>query len=217
MTERHMEDLHASRLLVPLWRYRRSSRQIHRALARADFLAHQLARFAPEGRLALLDAQQRGTLSCALDERRIPLSRRRREQDHLVWLTSEYLYSHHQLSILAYVEPGLRGLHRNRSGKLRVDVNKRWLSFAVRRSRELSELAIGLSVLEGAYWSGITGRLSLPGRPGSTSTTDGATISIRMTCCLTSASMSALAKSQTLRTTCSGTLTRSTPSATGWI
>jgi hypothetical protein len=165
MTEPQLEGLHRLRLLVPLWRYTRDSAQIRRAGTVNPFAARQLAAFPPVDRRGLCDARAGGQLRCALDEPFMPMSRRRRSipEHHVSWLTSEYLYSHHQLSLLSKLAPALRALRYREGVVTGVDAIEPVLRVWRRESRQFSELAIVLSILEAAYWSPIMGVLRFPG------------------------------------------------------
>lgn len=168
MTEAQLQGLHRRRLLVPLWRYTRSSAAIIRAAAAQDYLARQLAGFPPESRRDLVEARATGRLFCALDERFMSSSQRRREHGELLtWMTSEYLYSSYQLNALPLIEPGLPALRYDKTGAVcGLEVDKYWRLYVVRRSRETAEVAIWLSVLEGVYRESITRTLKLDSGAG---------------------------------------------------
>lgn len=165
LTVSDLETLHRLGLLVPFLRVRRDGRAIARYARSEPILAGQLAHWQPTQRRDLEEARRAGRLFAAGDEPFLGRQRRKRGAGDLTYLSSDYLYSPHQVLGLAKVRHALPHVkHRQRSSRPSFDGNPHWLRFARRRDRELREVIVTVSALEPIYYPQIVERLTMSAR-----------------------------------------------------
>ncbi|MEA2494436.1 MAG: hypothetical protein QOJ29_2347 [Thermoleophilaceae bacterium] len=156
-----LEALHRARLLVPFLRAGRDGRAIRRLARSGDALAaHQVSRSRPTDRQDLADLQQAGRLRDPAAEPFMSRDRRRRPLDDTHYLTSEYLYSHHQLIALPAIRPAIPYLSRNRRG-VSDQLDPMWLQARQTDAAFVRELAVAASALEPVYYPDIVRSLKL--------------------------------------------------------
>lgn len=161
LTYDRLETLHRLRLLVPMFRVKRQTRDIRRLVANGDARARQLADAYPTMRWDLQRAQHDDRLSDPATERFQSMESRRRELAGLDFHASEYLYSPHQILGLRVVDHAQPYIRDEPGRQPHIDAHPfaqtQWLGLAAQaRAR-----AIVLSALEPLYWPTVTRRLGL--------------------------------------------------------
>jgi hypothetical protein len=159
-SEEHLEALHRARLLVPFLRVRRDGRLIA-ALSRGNHVrARQFAGWHPTTRRDLNEAADARRLFDPASEHFISRERRRRRTGDLTYLSSEYLYSAHQVIMLPAIKAGVPFLSRARSGVDRA-LDPYWLRSARAQTAWLREVVIAVSALEPVYHPSVTGTVRI--------------------------------------------------------
>lgn len=155
-----LEALHRARLLVPLLRVRREGRMIASLARQAHVHARQVAHWQPTGRADLVDAANAGRPFDAAAEGFVSRDRRRRRIGEFTYLSSEYVYSPHQLIVLPAIKAGVPLLSANRTGVSNV-MDPHWLRSARSQAARLRTVVVALSALEPVYHPRVVERLHI--------------------------------------------------------
>lgn len=152
-----LEALHRLRLLTPLLRVRRDGRALAAAVRREDPWIWEMQRSVPIELGGLREAREEGRLHDPSAEEFIARHRLKRQVRDVLYDSSDYLYSHHQLLHLHDIRDLLPRLHPGPAGKLEGGAP---LSLPQMRHRaeEIREVVIACSALEPVQYPFIVGR-----------------------------------------------------------
>jgi hypothetical protein len=155
LTEAQVEALHRVRLVTPFLRVQRDTRLIQKLVREASPYARQVADWQPTNRRDLDEARQGGLLRDPARERFFSHAARERSAGPFEYLSSDYLYSHHQLLAIPTIK-GVRQWLRIKRGtqgrEAELDVDRRWLAVAKDHTDKLRDIAVAISALEARYF-----------------------------------------------------------------
>lgn len=163
-----LEALHQLRLVVPLLRLRRDTRDIASEYRRNPREAWSLAHWQPTSRWDFNDALRDGRLFDPAEERFMSRHQLTRTLDDTTYESSVYLYSAHQLIHARLIEESLRWLQlRQKHGRFtpKLTVNPIWRRGWIEQARRLRELTVAVLALEPLYYSQVLGTLRLDSDP----------------------------------------------------
>ena len=164
LQQAHLEALHRARILVPLFRVIRDTRTINALARRGARETYSFSRWHPTSRFDLEQARGRDWLRDPAEERFMSIAQRRRPLEDYSYEASVYVYSPHQLITLPLVKETLASMKYSRGGDdfvATLQARRFWMNAWRERGERMRELVIALTALEPAYYSQVTGRLSL--------------------------------------------------------
>lgn len=164
-----LEALHQLRLVVPLLRLRRETREIASEYRRNPGEASALAHWQPTSRWDLDQALEDGRLFDPAKERFISHSQLTRALGDTHYQASVYLYSPQQLIYAPLIQeslPWLQQRGRNGRGTPKLMVHPLWRHRQLEQAKRLRELALAVLTLEPLYYSQVIGTLQLDSARG---------------------------------------------------
>ncbi len=158
-TRDDLQALHRLGLLVPRFRVRRDGRAVTRAARRHAVWGRQAGGSHPTTRADLLEARARRALLDPLHEAFVGHRRMTRETYGVQYQASEYVYSHHQLSLVSIIrqlKPFLS--YQEPDGRApRLHQKAYWDLFVRPRMAVVAGLLVPLSALDPIYYPDIIG------------------------------------------------------------
>ena len=158
-TRDDLQALHRLGLLVPMFRVRRDGRAVTRAARRHAVWGRQAGGSHPTTRADLLEARARRALLDPLHEAFVGHRRMTRETYGVQYQASEYVYSHHQLSLVSIIrqlKPFLS--YQEPDGRApRLHQKAYWDLFVRPRMAVVAGLLVPLSALDPIYYPDIIG------------------------------------------------------------
>ena len=160
LSEEHLEALHRARVLVPLFRVTRSTRQVRTSMRAGGPLAWQMGYWSPTEIDDVLAARDAGRLHDPAAERFMTRSQREHRVGEMSYASSVYLYCKQQMIHLPDVASALPSIRWTRDGdriRGRLHAPKRLMAHWTARAAALRDVVIATAALEPPYHNAVYG------------------------------------------------------------